>query len=61
MEPSTNQSARIAKLNEEMDGIHFVNCLYWKRGDLATTKREPNTNAGKIGWTKSAPNSINCN
>jgi hypothetical protein len=27
---------KIGQLNEEMDGIHFVNSLYWKRGEATT-------------------------
>ena len=32
------KKARIAALNEEMDGIHFVNSLYWQRGKAVTSE-----------------------
>ncbi len=38
MEPDTQKTAWIAALQEEMDGIHFVNSLYWERGEAATSE-----------------------
>ena len=32
------KKARIAALSEEMDGIHFVNSLYWQRGEAVTSE-----------------------
>lgn len=37
MEIDAKKKARIAALNEEMDGIHFLNSLYWRRGESQTT------------------------
>ena len=38
MEPDTQNKTRIAALQEEMDGIHFVNTLYWGRGEAVTSE-----------------------
>ena len=38
MEIDAKKKARIAALNEEMDGIHFVNSLYWQRGKAVTSE-----------------------
>lgn len=38
MEPDTKKKARIAALGEEMDGIHFLNSLYWRKGEAATSE-----------------------
>jgi hypothetical protein len=38
MEIDAKKKARIAALNEEMDGIHFVNSLYWQRGEAVTSR-----------------------
>jgi hypothetical protein len=38
MEIDAKKKARIAALGEEMDGIHFVNGLYWHRGKAATSE-----------------------
>jgi hypothetical protein len=38
MEPDEKKATRIAALNEEMDGIHFVNSLYWERGEAVTSE-----------------------
>jgi hypothetical protein len=38
MELSSKARTRIARLHEEMDGIHFVNSLYWERGEVVTRK-----------------------
>jgi hypothetical protein len=37
MENDAEKDARIAALNEEMDGLHFVNSLYWQQGEAHTT------------------------
>jgi hypothetical protein len=37
MEIDAQKKARIAALNEEMDGIYFLNSLYWRRGESQTT------------------------
>jgi len=37
MEPDTQKKARIASLQEEMDGIHFVNSLY-RKGKAVTSE-----------------------
>lgn len=37
MEPDAEKKARIAALNQEMDGIRFVNTL-WERSETATSK-----------------------
>jgi hypothetical protein len=36
------KKARIAALSEEMDGIHFVNSLYWQRGEAVTSQARAN-------------------
>jgi hypothetical protein len=38
MDPVTRTKTKIAVLNEEMDGIHFVNSLYWGRGEAVSTE-----------------------
>ena len=38
MEIDATKKARIAALSEEMDRIHFVNSLYWERGDEVTAE-----------------------
>jgi hypothetical protein len=38
MEIDTQKKARIAALSGEMDGIHFVNSLYWRRGEAVTSE-----------------------
>ena len=38
MEIDAKKKARIAALNEEMDGIHFVNSLYWRLGKANTSE-----------------------
>jgi hypothetical protein len=38
MEIDAKKKARVAALNEEMDGIHFVNNLYWQLGKGVTSK-----------------------
>jgi hypothetical protein len=38
MDPVTPTKTKIAVLNEEMDGIHFVNSLYWGRGEAVSTE-----------------------
>jgi len=38
MEIDAKKKARIAALGEEMDGIHFVNSLYWQRGEAVTSE-----------------------
>jgi hypothetical protein len=40
MEIDAKKKARIATLNEEVDGIHFVNSLYWQRGKAATAEEK---------------------
>jgi uncharacterized protein VirK/YbjX len=38
MAPDTPNKTRIAALNEEMDGIDFVNSLYREQGEAVSTK-----------------------
>jgi hypothetical protein len=38
MDSDTPAKTKIAALNEEMDGIHFVNSLYWERGKAVATE-----------------------
>jgi len=38
METISTVRDRIAVLSQEMDGIHFVNLLYWEHGEAATLK-----------------------
>jgi hypothetical protein len=38
MDPVTPTKTKIAVLSEEMDGIHFVNSLYWGRGEAVSTE-----------------------
>jgi hypothetical protein len=38
MEIDAKKKARIAALSEEMDGMHFVNSLYWQRGEAVTSE-----------------------
>jgi hypothetical protein len=38
MEIDATKKARIAALSEEMDRIHFVNSLYWQRGEAVTSE-----------------------
>ena len=38
MDPVTPIKTKIAVLNDEMDGIHFINSLYWGRGDAVPTE-----------------------
>ena len=38
MEIDAQKRARIAALNEEIDGIHLVNSLYWRKGESQTTE-----------------------
>ena len=36
MEPDAKKKAQLAKLNKEIDGIHFLNSLYWARREAVT-------------------------
>jgi hypothetical protein len=36
-------------LNKEIDRIHLVNSLYWRRGKAVTAEEEPSTDAARIG------------
>jgi hypothetical protein len=45
------KEARIAALNEEMDRIHFVNGLYWQRGEAVTSEED----RGSVIGRSSAP------
>lgn len=38
MEPDSPTYTKIAALTSEMDGIHFVNSLYWKQGEMGSLK-----------------------
>jgi RPA family protein len=38
MEIDAKKKARIAALSEEMERIHFVNSLYWQRGEAVTSE-----------------------
>jgi hypothetical protein len=56
---SKARETRIAALHEEMDGIHFVNSLYWYRVKQSLPKREPNARqAGSARRTAKRTRSI---
>ena len=38
MDPAATKKAQLAKLNEEMEGIHSLNSLYWAQGEAVTLK-----------------------